>query len=55
MTRDGGDVTHRKRGMIFEKVSELSSALEDDGWLSLARRGLVEGVARSLGEMEKSV
>ena len=38
----------------FEK-SQLSFASEEDGWLSLACRGLVAGATHGLGEMEKSV
>ena len=40
-----------------EKVSELSSASGEDGWLSLARRsqarGLVAGATCGGGQMEK--
>ena len=54
MIRDVSDVTHRKRGLRFEKSVESISASEEEGWLSLARRGLVVGVTRGLGQMEKS-
>ena len=39
----------------FEE-SQLSWVLrsEEDGWLSLARSGLVKGAARDGGQMEKS-
>ena len=55
---DEKDVMRRKRAQMIlgdlRKVSALSSASDEEGWLSLARRGLVTGVARGLGEIEKS-
>ena len=49
---DVNDDMHRKRARRIwgdlRKVRELSSASKKDGWLSLARRGLVSG-ARVLG------
>ena len=56
---DVNDVMHWKRARgiwgDLKIVSELSSASEEEDWLSLDRRGVVTGVARGLGEMEKSV
>ena len=37
----------------FEKVSELSSALGEDGWLSQAHQGLVAGATRDGGAYGK--
>ena len=37
---------HRKRGEDFEKVSSLVLRSEEEGWLSLARSGLVVGATR---------
>ena len=54
MNRDVSNVTNRKRGLrSLRKVRELSSASEEDGWLSLVCRGLVAGVARSLTEKKR--
>ena len=53
---DLNDVMHRKRARRISedlrKVSGVSSGSEEEGWLSLARQGLVAG---GLREMEKSV
>ena len=55
------DVMHWKcaRRILGILKKELSSASEEEGWLSLARQsqasGLVAGVACGLGEMEKLV
>ena len=59
MTRDVNDVMHRKRARKilgdFKKSVELSPAWEEDGWLSLARRGLVSGAHVVWGRWKSQV
>ena len=58
----GNGLMHRKRARrilgIWEKSVSWVTASEEQGWLLLARRGLVAGVARGGGgggwQMEKS-
>ena len=38
----------------FWKSQSWVLPLEEEGWLSLARQGLVAGATRGLGQMEKS-
>ena len=67
--RDVNDIMHQKRARriwgIWKKsqlveldswvrAGESSFASDEEGWLSLAHRGLAAGVARDLGQMEKS-
>ena len=50
MTRDVSDVTHRTRGLRFwEKWESWVLHREEEGWLSLASRGLVTGGTRMWG------
>ena len=56
MTRDVSDVTHRKRGRRFEEKSvSWVPGSEEEGWLSLARRGLAVGAHVVWGRWESQV